>query len=65
MYWWKGKLEKSDEWLLSIKTRNTLYEKLEAMIKKLHPYETPEITAIPLSGSREYLEWLEDETDQR
>ena len=63
-YRWKGKVETSKEYLCLIKTRATLFKKVEAAIKKLHPYETPEIIAVPIiKGSREYLNWLNDETE--
>ena len=61
-YRWKGKVENAQEWLCLIKTRDALYSKVEAAIKKLHPYETPEIIAVPIiKGSKEYLNWLHDE----
>jgi periplasmic divalent cation tolerance protein len=62
-YWWKDNLETSEEWLLSMKTRMERYGDLEKAIKDIHPYETPEIIAIPiLEGSREYLGWIKNET---
>jgi periplasmic divalent cation tolerance protein len=62
-YWWKDKLEKTEEWLLIIKTRKEIYPQLEEAIKKMHSYETPEIIAVPVSnGSKEYLSWIENET---
>ncbi len=61
IYRWKGKVETTDEWLCLIKTRAILYSKVEAAIKKLHSYETPEIIALPIvKGSKEYLNWLDD-----
>jgi len=61
-YRWKGKVETAEEWLCLIKSRRGLYEELERAIMEMHPYETPEIIAIPIvAGSREYLEWLGDE----
>jgi periplasmic divalent cation tolerance protein len=63
MYWWKDNIEKTEEWLLIIKTRKELYPELEAAIKKAHSYETPEIIAVPVvAGSKSYLDWLETET---
>lgn len=63
-YRWKGKVETASEYLCLIKTRTTLFKKVEAAIKKLHPYETPEIIATPIiKGSRAYLNWLDDETE--
>lgn len=62
-YRWKGKVETASEYLCLIKTRTTLFKKVEAAIKKLHPYETPEIIATPvIKGSKEYLNWLDEET---
>ena len=62
IYRWKGKVENSQEWLCLIKTQDDLYDKVEAAIKKLHPYETPEIIAVPIvKGSKEYLRWLDKE----
>ena len=64
-YHWKGHVETANEWLCLIKTREDYFDKVEAAIKKLHSYETPEIIAIPIfKGSREYLNWLCDETEK-
>lgn len=63
VYRWKGRVEKAMEWACVIKTRRTLYKKVETAIKRIHPYEVPEIIAIPIvEGSRDYLKWLSDET---
>ena len=64
-YWWNGNMEETEEWLLTMKTRKELYSKLEQAIKNFHPYEVPEIAAVPISaGSKEYLDWMEKETDK-
>jgi len=61
IYRWKGKVETANEWLCLIKTREDFFSKVEAAIKKLHSYETPEIIAVPIvKGSSEYLSWLND-----
>jgi periplasmic divalent cation tolerance protein len=61
IYRWKGKVENTKEWLCLIKTQDDLFNKVEAAIIKLHPYETPEIIAVPIvKGSKEYLKWLDD-----
>lgn len=66
VYRWKGKVEKTTEWALAIKTEGRLYKKLESAVKKIHPYEVPEIIAIPIiKGSKDYLKWLSDETPRR
>jgi len=62
-YWWKGKVEEAEEWLLMMKTRRGLFSSLEKEIKALHPYEVPEIIALPIvAGSAPYLEWIQAET---
>jgi periplasmic divalent cation tolerance protein len=62
IYQWKGSVETSEEWLCFIKSKKRLFNELEKVVKELHPYETPEIVAIPISvGSRDYLEWLRNE----
>jgi periplasmic divalent cation tolerance protein len=62
VYRWKGQIEKAQEWQCLVKTRQGLYEAVEKAIKAIHPYETPEIIALPIeAGSLEYLTWLRDE----
>ncbi len=59
-YTWKGEVERSKEWMLMIKSKVSLYDELEKEIKRLHPYETPEIiTHKILIGNEDYLEWME------
>ncbi len=66
IYRWKGKVETANEYLCLIKTRESLFGLVEAAIKQLHPYETPEIIALPIvNGSMEYLSWLNDNTEKR
>ena len=61
-YWWKGNVETAEEWLCLLKSKRALYEELEKTIKEIHPYEIPEIIAIPIvAGSKDYLEWLGNE----
>ncbi len=61
-YWWKGMIEEAEEWMCIMKSRRDLYEKLEATIRSIHPYEEPEILAVPIAaGSQGYLNWLDRE----
>jgi periplasmic divalent cation tolerance protein len=61
-YWWEGKIETAEEWLCLIKSRRDLYEELEKAIREVHPYDVPEILAVPVTaGSKPYLEWLDGE----
>ncbi|MDX1664500.1 MAG: divalent-cation tolerance protein CutA, partial [Candidatus Promineifilaceae bacterium] len=60
-YRWQGAVETAQEWLCLIKSNGTLYEELETAIGELHPYDTPEILALPVSaGSVDYLLWLRE-----
>jgi periplasmic divalent cation tolerance protein len=62
VYWWQGKMEEAAEWLCVFKTRGALFEQLEKEIRRIHPYEVPEIVALPIAdGSRDYLEWIRKE----
>jgi periplasmic divalent cation tolerance protein len=58
-YRWKGKLETADEFLLIIKTSRDLFDALNTELEKLHPFEVPEVLAIPIvAGAENYLNWL-------
>jgi periplasmic divalent cation tolerance protein len=60
---WKGVVESAAEVPVLIKTRAARYEQVEAAIRELHPYDLPEIIAVPVSrGHDEYLQWVADET---
>jgi len=62
MYWWKGNVERAEEWLCLINSERSLCGQLEKAIREVHPYETPEIIAVPVvCGSENYLEWLRNE----
>jgi periplasmic divalent cation tolerance protein len=63
IYHWRGGIETATEVPLAIKTRSALYFNVEATIRKIHPYDTPEIVAIPIvAGDARYLDWLAAET---
>ena len=59
-YHWQGKIVSDDEKLLFIKTKSSLYSKVEKTILTHHTYELPEIIQVPIStGLDQYLAWLE------
>jgi periplasmic divalent cation tolerance protein len=63
VYRWQGAVETADEVPLLIKTTAARYAALEAGIRARHPYEVPEIIALPIAaGLPAYLQWLTDET---
>jgi periplasmic divalent cation tolerance protein len=59
VYRWRGRVEKATEHLVLIKTLRAGYVAVEATIKAIHPYQTPEIIALPIeTGAEDYLAWL-------
>ena len=59
-YWWDGEVVSAQEWQCWVKTRMDRYRQVEEVIRRLHPYEVPEIIAIPIrAGSGRYLAWLD------
>jgi len=59
-YRWQGKIEEAQEWLCILKSRYDRYDRLEERIKRIHPYEEPEILATSVvKGSHGYLQWLD------
>lgn len=60
-YWWAGKIEQADEWYCHLKTTLARLPRLQTRIRELHPYEVPEIIAVPiLQGNPDYLKWIQD-----
>ena len=63
VYRWQGAVESASEVPLLIKTAADRYPALEATIRARHPYDTPEIIALPIShGLPAYLSWVEAES---
>ena len=63
VYRWQGKVETANEVPLLIKTTRNAYARVEAIICAHHPYELPEIIAVPVSaGLPDYLQWVSQET---
>jgi periplasmic divalent cation tolerance protein len=61
-YWWRERIEKAVEWQCIAKSTKKLYPAVERVIKENHPYDVPEIMAIPVvAGSKDYLNWLHGE----
>ncbi len=63
LYWWEGKIQQEKEHTLLIKTKSALFPLVKQKILELHPYELPEIIALPIAeGHEEYLAWMGRET---
>ncbi len=62
LYWGEGKISRDPEVLLIIKTLEQAYERLEARLREIHPYQVPEIVALKAERVCEgYMKWLEGE----
>ena len=62
-YRWQGEIETDSEFLLFIKSRASLLDLIITEVSNHHPYDVPEIIALPiLSGSQAYLNWIEEST---
>jgi periplasmic divalent cation tolerance protein len=56
---WSGKDERAEEYLVLMKSRSDLFDRVTEVVKIAHSYEVPEILALPVvAGSRTYLDWL-------
>ncbi len=62
-YWWQGAVTEEEEVVVVLKTTTARWAALAAALPALHPYEVPELVALPVVGGyRPYLEWLRAET---
>jgi len=63
-YRWKGAIETAEEWQCVAKSRAELFDRIDEAVRAVHPYEVPEILAVPIAaGSRAYLEWLDGQVE--
>jgi len=63
IYRWQGKVQDDNEVLVLLKTRQGQLERLKQRILELHPYDVPEVIALPIEqGHAGYLEWIANET---
>ncbi|MET1101939.1 MAG: divalent-cation tolerance protein CutA [Pyrodictiaceae archaeon] len=63
-YWWKNKIEEAEEELLIMKTTRRCIDKLMDEIKKIHPYEVPEILVLDvIKADTSYAEWVMNEVE--
>jgi periplasmic divalent cation tolerance protein len=64
IYLWQGKKQSDEETLLIVKTTQDAFsDKLVPAVKEIHPYDVPEIIALPIIfGSEDYLRWIDENT---
>lgn len=61
VYRWHGRIESAPEQLLIIKSPKRSYANIEKRLRVLHPYELPEVIAVPITtGLRDYLAWIDN-----
>lgn len=61
---WKGQIERGNEVIMVIKTRQSLAEKVRAEVRASHPFETPAILFLPATGGdKDYVAWIMEETE--
>lgn len=63
LFHWQGKIEADQESLMIVKTRSLLLDQLKTFVQENHPYDVPEVIALPIvGGSDDYMEWMKSET---
>jgi periplasmic divalent cation tolerance protein len=64
VYEWQGRINTDQEVILLIKTRAGVYDRVEQTIRARHPYDVPEVVALPIArGSNDYLSWINSLVD--
>ncbi|MBI4055790.1 MAG: divalent-cation tolerance protein CutA [Elusimicrobia bacterium] len=65
-YWWQGRLERSRELLLMVKTMRSKTSALIAEVRRIHPYRVAEVLLTPIeSGNPSYLRWIGESLKKR
>jgi periplasmic divalent cation tolerance protein len=60
-FWWQGAIDEASEVLAIIKTTRTMFDKVVELVQKDHPYDVPEVIAVPIiAGSGSYLKWIDE-----
>jgi len=66
IFYWSGEIEEAEEYLILMKSRKDLFNRLAETVNALHSYEVPEIIAFPIvEGSKAYLGWLDSCLDRQ
>lgn len=64
VYRWEDRIETEGEFLLTLKTLDTRLPDIERHVRENHPYDVPQITALPIAGgAQDYLDWIADEVE--
>jgi periplasmic divalent cation tolerance protein len=61
LFWWQGKIDEENEFLVFMKSRKSLFERISKRVTEIHSYDVPEIILLPIiEGLPPYLDWLRD-----
>jgi periplasmic divalent cation tolerance protein len=64
-YRWQGRVENAEEWRCTAKTSREKLPAIQELLKRLHPYELPELIATPIVGGSEvYLKWVVEQLEK-
>jgi|APSaa5957512622_1039677.scaffolds.fasta_scaffold30600_4 periplasmic divalent cation tolerance protein len=63
-FWWKENIENQDEIISIFKTKSENWEEIKKEIKDLHKYETPCIIKINIEANKDYMNWINKETEK-
>lgn len=62
-YRWQGEVERAEEWLLTVRTHHDRLPVVVSRVREAHPYEVPEVVAVPVvGGDPDYLAWVAEES---
>jgi periplasmic divalent cation tolerance protein len=63
VYWWRGKIEKTGEYGIFVKTKKSLVEKIIKRVKEIHSYSVPCVVSFDVcKGNKDFLKWIEKST---
>ena len=63
IYWWKGRIEETEEWVCILRSTKAHYEEIQRRIRDLHSYDVPEIISVEIGRALpDYERWVRDET---
>jgi len=66
IYRWEGEVQQDEEVVVLMKTRGSMVQKVVDRVSELHPYEVPEVLALPVEGGLDtYCQWVSDETGEK
>ena len=65
LFWWKGKIDRAEEWILMCKTRFDLAGAFTEYVRENHEYEVPEVIVLPITeGNPDYFRWIGEVTSE-